>query len=152
LSYLLIEINKLPISTTGIFFPLQDPEGNKIQKADKKQLGFVYNAIPLNSRTCIIISTVKTLNNNLHKEFLLKIKNLQDNKFINYFLTYSFYNNDNIVLNPDWFNALNNQFKDCLNKLMNHQVGHYGTLSKGTKLIDFCSTLGDLETKKTLHI
>lgn len=145
LSYLLIEVNKLPIATTGIFFPLHDPAGNKIQNENKKQLGFVYNTIPLNNRSYIIISSVKTLHNNLHREFLLCVKNMGGD-FINYFLTLAFFNNDNIVLNPDWFEGLKTQFKDDLDKRMNYQVGYYGSRGMATNL-DFLSTMEKLQMK-----
>lgn len=124
LSYVLIETSKLPISTSGVFFPLSNPHGKKIQKPNKNQLGFMFNIISLKNKSYIIMSSVKSLHNNIHNEFLSSIVKLNPTTLINYFLTLTFFNNSNLIIDPDWFEQLPPDFKDTMNSLMNSQVGH----------------------------
>jgi len=143
LKFLLIKLLKLPILTTGVLFPLFNPKGQKIQSENKKQLGFIYNAISINNEAYIIIATVASLHNNVHKEFLSALNSMERVRLINYLLTYFFFNNDNVVMEPKWFNKLDQTFKDELTRLANFQVGHYG---------ETCKFYYELEFDKTINL
>ncbi len=125
LSYLVIEVSKIPILTTGIIFPLVDPCANVIQGQNGRQLGFIYNLITLKSMSYIILSTAPTLHNNAHKNFLNSLASIKSVKLINYLLTYFFLNNDNMVIDPNWFDSLSPKVQCCLVNLLNFQVGNY---------------------------
>lgn len=153
LSYLLIKLPALPMLTTGILFPLFYPDGQRIQGENKKQLGFVYNVVSINKEAYIIVSSVSSLHNNVHRIFLNALNSLERNKLINYLLTYFFFNNDNILISPQWFDSLSDEFKADLNVLINLQVGHYGETCGFSTLIDFCKAMnisGDISV--ILHL
>lgn len=137
LSYILIKLPRLPILTTGIFFPLYNPDGQKIQNENKKQLGFIYNAISVNTETYIIIATMASLRNNIHRDFLSALYAMDRIKLCNYLLTYFIFNNDNVVIEPKWLNQLPDSFKENLEKLANIQVGHYGETTGFSHLLEF---------------
>lgn len=138
LNYLIIKTSKmLPLATSGIFFPRTDSEGNIIQHEKHKQHGFVYNIIPRCNDSYIIISTVPSLHNNIHRIFLQHLKDMSMEYLINYFMTYSFSNNDNIVIDPKWYENLSQKFKHCLDMLLNYQVGNYGEINELYRLSDF---------------
>lgn len=137
LSYLVITCSKLPLLTTGIFFPLINPQGHKVQSEHKKQLGFMYNILSLDDKSFIIISTTKLLHNNFHRDFFTSLISLNGKNLINYLLTYFFFNNDNVVINPGWFDKLDKEFKKKLNTLLNFQVGFYGEKTSYSFFLDF---------------
>ena len=137
LSYILIKLPKLPILTTGIIFPLYTPNGQKIQNENKKQLGFIYNSISVNNETFVIIATMPSLHNNVHRDFLSALSTMNPIKLCNYLFTYFFFNNDNIVIEPKWFNQLSDSFKANLKKLANLQVGHYRETAGFSHLLEF---------------
>lgn len=133
IKFLLIETSKLPLATTGIFFPLFDYKKKQIQEGEKRkrQHGFIYNVVPLRDKSYILISTVTpfaaSVNNQVHKDFLISVNELCNNEaaVINYLFPYFFYNNDSIALNPEWFEGLSDNAKNDLTYLMNYQVGRY---------------------------
>lgn len=129
LSYLLIKLERLPILATGVYFPLINPIGQAVQNIRRKQLGFIYNAITLKNESYILIATVNTLHNNIHSEYLKSLKSMPIEKLTNYFINIFFFNNDNIVIEPPWFNQLDQEFKNSLVKMLNLQVGHYSDIS-----------------------
>lgn len=137
LSYIVIRLSRLPILATGVIFPLINPKGYKIQNESKKQLGFIYNVITLTDKSYVIISTVKSLHNNIHKEYLKSLASMKNDRLINYFLTNIFFNTDNTVVDPRWFNQLDKKFKSDIMELQNLQVGHYGKKSAIDGLINF---------------
>jgi hypothetical protein len=140
IKYLLLETSKLPISTTGVIFPILDANGNKIQNLNQKQLGFIYNAISLNDKSFILIATIINLHDNTHKAFLESINNLGNNEKINLLLTYFFFNNDNIIMSPEWYERLTPSFQKDLIDLMNIQIGKYSEPSDLSKLLNFTQT------------
>lgn len=140
IKYLLIETSKLPISTTGVIFPILDANGNKIQKLNKKQLGFIYNIISLTNKSFILIATVMNLHDNTHKIFLESINSMNDNNKINLLLTYCFFNNDNIIMSPEWYESLTTNFQNDLLSLMNIQTSNYGELFHLNKILNFTHT------------
>lgn len=142
LNYILIELDRLlPVAATGVLFPLMDSTEKKIQNEHKKQLGFIYTIISEKYCSYIIVSTVRTLSNNIHKEFLDSLIKMSPDQLINYLLSCFFYNNDNIVLKPDWFETLAPDFKNKLDKLMNHKVGWYSTCTI-SPILNFTSVFG----------
>jgi hypothetical protein len=137
LSYLLLETSKLPISATGVFFPLMDYKGNRIQRKSTSQLGFIYNVLTVLEKSYIIFTSVNSLHNNVCRDFLLSMGKCKDDFKLNYLLTYFFFNNDNIAISPSWFDGLNDEIKGDLRKLMNFQVGHIGEMAVITEIIRF---------------
>jgi hypothetical protein len=141
LRYLLLETTKLPLSATGVFFPLMDYQGRKIQRENRRQLGFIYNIITLSEKSYVAFVSVDSLHNNVCRDFLLSWGKCKADFILNYLLTYFFFNNDNITLNPTWFNGLSDEIKDDLKKLMNFQVGHFEEISVIDKIIKFSSLI-----------
>lgn len=140
LKYLLIETSKLPISTTGVLFPILNAAGKKIQKIDKKQLGFIYNVISLECKAYILIVTLKS-RNNTHKSFLESISKLQPGEKINFLLTYFLFNNDNVAVSPDWYQNLTQSFLKNIDDLMNMQVGRCSEQLGFSRLLNFDNTI-----------
>ncbi len=149
LNYVVFLTSKLPISTTGVLFPIVDLNGNKIQNEDNKLHGFIYNVIPLENSSCIVISTVKSLHNVVHRKFLSSLCHFDSGKIINCLLTNFFLNNDNFALNPSWYDGLCDDFKQNLLKLMNAQVGFYDEPIM-CKKIDFSDVI-DFHVNKVIH-
>lgn len=138
LGYMVIQTSKLPIASTGVFFPLLNIYSKKIQFEESRQQGFIYNLIPLENNSLFIIAFMMPTYNDIHREFLNPFFEItkKHNEFLDYLLTYIFFNNDNMAINPQWYDNLDSQFKIKLNQLMNIQVGQYSnTIIRET--IDF---------------
>ncbi|MCL9685830.1 hypothetical protein [Legionella maioricensis] len=138
IKYILMETSKIPISATGVIFPIRDATGKKIQGLNEKQLGFVYNLISLQDKSYILIATVKAFKGT-YKVFMESIYNLPEDKKINFLLTYFFFNNDSIAISPEWYEGLSIDLQKKLIGLMNLQVGRYMELSEFTQLLNFAT-------------
>lgn len=128
LKYLVIRMSKIPISATGILFPLFDSKGNRIQRENGRQLGFVYNLVSSKEYSFLILSTVMNLHNNIHSAFFNSIiSSMKSDKkrLLNYLLTYFIWNNDVFAINPEWFESLELTFRDLLKDRVNANVVNY---------------------------
>ncbi len=153
LLYVSLETIKLPMATTGVFFPLLDIEGNKIQNEQGPQHGFIYYIIPLLNCSYIVLATIsaqKDKKNELINYFLDFTNRYSDIKLFNYLMTYFFYNNDSIVICPRWYKSLESSFQVKIEALMNIQVGRYGLITPANEL-DFSESIPNFKIfdKKT---
>ena len=143
LEYLFIKTSKIPISATGVHFPLYDFTRKKIQNEKRKQLGFIYNILSLNNCSYILVATVKNLHNELHKSFLESIK--ADVLSVNRLISLAFYTNDSIAIAPDWYENIPNLFKEYLTQLMNIQSGSNGAKTRDYEYLPFVESFEEFK-------
>lgn len=142
LCYLTIETDKLPICGNGVYRPLMNINGKKIQEQNGYQHSFIHNIIPLEERTIIIICSAKSSKcKHMIKDFLAPLEKEENSTLLlNYILTSLLFTSTNIAFNPTWYSRLEHRFKNELLRLVNHNVGnYYGTFIQ--EELDFCSTL-----------
>jgi hypothetical protein len=151
LQYVLIKTTKLPLSSTGIIFPSLYPNGTRAQKQRGKQLGFVYSVINLEECSYIIISTVKTLYNNFHRDYLEQMLKLSNRNLVDFLLRYFFFNNDSFAINPDWYDGLPQDFRGELKNLMNIQNAHYGDTFVSYSQLGFSGTFSGFKVFSVKH-
>ncbi len=138
LRYVAIVVKKLPIAATGVMFPLLDIFSRPLQSHSSRQHGFVYNIFPVTDKTYIILSTVPSLHDQVHSKFLDGVVEKSCESIINYVFSYSFFNNDNIVIQKSWFESLSPEFKQALITLLNFQVGKHDETSLAS-ILNFSS-------------
>jgi hypothetical protein len=124
LSYLLIKLSKLPLMASGVFFPVLWPNGEEIQEGGRKQLGFICNIVTTGNESYIIISTVKTFYKT-HIKYINQLASISGEKLVDCILSFFFFNTDNVIIDPNWFNHLDKEFKNELVTLINLQSGKY---------------------------
>lgn len=144
LQFILCRLSQIPIASTGIFFPLWDFKGNRIQQENGSQLGFIYNIIPLENYSYILLATVRSLHKQTHKNFLASI-NFKKELHLNTLIQHLFFNNDNVIIQPKWFETLRDDFKRELEKLMNFQFGNYGYTHVFSRPLNFLETFQNLK-------
>jgi len=92
LTHVVFEIGfQLPFAMSGVMYPLANLHNVYIQGPDSEQQGFIYNVIPMQERSLILLSSVKTVENNLYTHYLKDIESkiMIDCSFvINYLLAF----------------------------------------------------------------
>ena len=140
-----IKTTRIPINAAGTFFPTHTYKNEQIQSSTGKQHGFIYNLITLADHSFIIISTTKSLNNNVESKFLMSLTDLNFNFLINYLIGIFLFNNDIFILDPSWLEQQNYEVEKYILCLLNYQTGRYTEQLHLDKFLNFCSTFKDFK-------
>lgn len=122
---LCVKTSFLPLAATGVMFPTVLPDGTPFQDENSFQYGFIYSVIPEKEYCWITLLAVQDFSNDIGNTFFTNIFRLQDEDLVDYLLTYFFFNNDIVTIEPQWWKKLNLEFKTKLENLMNQTVGEY---------------------------
>lgn len=107
LLHVVLETSKLPIATSGVFFP-GSLKGKLIQTDEARDHGMIYYTITEENTSYIILAATKS-SSNVGKNILEQFNNAKIDS-LNYLLSILIQIN-NLYLDPVWYDKLNNDFK-----------------------------------------
>jgi hypothetical protein len=116
LSYIVLEVSKLPMAATGIWFPMSEVKGDKIPDVVGRRHGFIYYVFTEGTSSYIVIATVRSpcgIEKNILGQF-----NISDMSVLDYLLSTFLQNNHSIYIDPQWYYSRNNTFKQDLDDLL----------------------------------
>lgn len=148
LKYIQIKLSRIPIATTGVYFPPANCKGELLQHAEQsQQRSLIYFILPVQGFSYICIAYPSSKNSDLEYNYTSSVlDSLKDMDFIiDYLLTIFFDNNDVIALQPQWFESLNATFQREIHTLINRRRGKY--FETNYKKVDFLDFSKNLEFK-----